>query len=47
MAVADEERDRRKEKAPGELADMVSQGMERLAQLVHTPPASMNANEEY
>ena len=36
MAVADEERDRRKEKAPGEMSDIVSQGMERLAQLVHT-----------
>ena len=27
MAVADEEGDRRKEKAPGEMADMVSQGI--------------------
>ena len=26
---------------------MVSQGMERLAQLVHTPPASMKGNEQY
>ena len=41
MAVADEECDRRKTKVPGEMTDMVSQGMERLAQLVHTPPASI------
>ena len=47
MAVADEERDRRKEEAPGEMADMVSQGMERLAQLVHTPPASIKESEPY
>ena len=47
MAVADEERDRRKAKAPGEMADMVSQGMERLAQLVHTPPASIKESEPY
>ena len=40
MAVAHEERNRRKAKAPGELADMVSQVMERLEQLVHTPPLS-------
>ena len=47
MAVADEERERRKVKAPGEMADMVSQGMERLAQLVHTPPTSIKESEAY
>ena len=47
MAVADEERDRRKAKVPGEMADMVSQGMESLAQLVHTPPASIKESEPY
>ena len=46
MAVADEERNRRKAKAPGEMADMVSQGMERLAQLVH-PLASIKESEPY
>jgi ElaB/YqjD/DUF883 family membrane-anchored ribosome-binding protein len=40
LAVADEARDRRRAKAPGELADMVSQGMERLQQLVHQRPQS-------
>ena len=39
MAVADDERDRIKAKEPGEMADMISQGMEILAQLVHTLPA--------
>ena len=47
MAVADEERDRRKARAPGDMADMVSQGMKRLAQLVHTPPAYIKASKAY
>ena len=34
LAPADASQDRRKAKAPGELADMVSQGMTRLQQLV-------------
>ena len=45
MAVADKERDSRKAKAPGEMAEMVSQGMGILAQLVHTPPASIKESE--
>ena len=41
LAAADESRDRRKAKAPEELADMVSQGMTRLQQLVlQAPPAT-------
>ena len=44
MAVVDKERDRRKPKAPGELAEMVSHGMDKLAQLVHTHPASIKSN---
>ena len=47
MAVADKERDHRKARAPGEMADMVSQGMDRLAQFVHTPPASIIESAEY
>ena len=38
LAAADEIRDLRKAKAPGELADYVSQGMTRLQQLVNNPP---------
>ena len=45
MAVADKERDCRKAKAPGEMADMVSQLMDRLAQLVHTPPTSIKESK--
>ena len=47
MAMADEERDHRKAEAPGEMADMVSQGIERLAQLLHTPPVSIKEIKAY
>ena len=47
MAVADEERDRIKAKAPGELEDMVSQGMERLAQLVHMSRCSPSKTSKF
>ena len=39
LATADAERDRRKSKAPGELADMVSQGMTRIQKLVQQQPS--------
>ena len=38
FAAVDEIRDLRKAKAPGKLADYVSQGMTRLQQLVNNPP---------
>ena len=40
LATADAARDQRKAKVPGELADMVSQGMTRLQQLVHQQPSA-------
>ena len=39
LATADAARDRSKSKAPGELADMVSQGINRLQQMVQQQPA--------
>ena len=38
IATEDASRDLRKSKAPGELADMVSQGLSRLQQLVQQKP---------
>ena len=42
IATVDAARDQRKSKAPGELADMVSQGMARLQQLVQQQPVAPN-----
>ena len=39
LTGADEARDRRKAKGPGELADIVNQGMTRLQQLVLDQPS--------
>ena len=40
LDTADAARDRRKAKVPEELADMISQGMTRLQQLVHQQPSA-------
>ena len=47
LATADALRDRRKAKAPGELADIVSQGMTRLQKLVQQQPASQYQSDSY
>ncbi len=45
LAKADEACNRRKAKAPGELADMVSQGITRLQQLVQQQPSDNYASD--
>ena len=46
IATADAARDQRKAKAPEELADMVSQGMTRLQQLVQQHPEPQQYQSE-
>ena len=46
LATTDAALDRRKSKAPGELADMVSQGMTRLKQMVQQHPHPLHINRE-
>ena len=46
LATADAARDRRKAKTLGELADMISQGMTRLQQLVQQQPAAPKYHSE-